>query len=119
VTEINIMLYDAEANVIVTYTLHDAYPFTIGQPVLDWSQKDTILKLPVTFTYKTWTSSLFNANDQTLSNSISTFDPFAYTTSGSFYDSSLGQYLSISDVLANAALALINNTTSNLLNIFT
>lgn len=119
VTTVSIMLYDAEANTIVTYDLNDAYPLRIGQPVLDWSQQNAVLRLPVTFTYKTWSSTLFNANDQTLSNSIASFDPFAFTLSGSLYDSTTSSYVTLAEVLLNTATSLINNNTSSLLNIFT
>lgn len=83
VTTVQILLYDTAGDTIVTYTLNDAYPLRIGQPVLDWNNTNQVLKLPVTFAYKSWTSTLMAGNSQTLENSISSFDPSAYTISGS------------------------------------
>lgn len=121
VTTISIMLYDDTAQEIVVYGLHEAYPIRIGQPLVDWAAQNGVLRLPVTFTFKTWTANTFAANDQRLSNSISTFNPFARTLSGSLYNTSTYQYMSISDIISNAAISLINNDgtySKNLLNIF-
>jgi hypothetical protein len=121
VTTVSIMLYDGEANTIVQYSLNEAYPLRLGQPTLDWSNNNQVLKLPVTFTFRTWTSTLFAANDQSLEESMATFDPFATTVSGSLYDTSTYSYLSLGQALTNAAVSLINNSgtySNNLVNIF-
>jgi hypothetical protein len=121
VTNVSIILYDGEANTIVIYTLNEAYPLRIGQPTLDWAANNQVLKLPVTFTYRTWTSTLFAANDQTLEESLATFDPFASTLSGSLFNTTTYSYMSLGQALASTAISLINNDgnySQNLLNIF-
>jgi hypothetical protein len=121
VTTISIMVFDQSENTIVVYDLNDAYPLRIGQPGLDWSSTNSILKLPVSFTFRTWTATTFAANDQELYNSISTFNPFARTISGSLYSAFTNSYTDISSLLFGTAISLINNNgtySDNLLNIF-
>lgn len=51
---VSIAHYDEKANEVITYTLYEAYPISVGDVQVDWSQSDTLLKIPVTFTYKWW-----------------------------------------------------------------
>ena len=39
---------------IITYTLNDVYPLFLGEVGLSWADNDSIMKLPVTFTYSDW-----------------------------------------------------------------
>ena len=80
----------------------------------------SILRLPVTFTYKTWTCSTFNSNDQNLYNSVSSFNPFAYTESGSLYDVNTYQYLTFGDILSDTINSLANgiNYGKSIVNLF-
>ena len=53
---VEISTYTQAGAVISTYTLHDAWPSSIGTVQLSWSSKDQISVLPLTFSYRSWTS---------------------------------------------------------------
>ena len=42
------------AEAIVTYTLDEAYPIAIGDIGVDWNLTDTLVRVPVTFAYRSW-----------------------------------------------------------------
>tara|TARA_R110000772_G_scaffold107704_1_gene210278 strand:+ start:2217 stop:2972 length:756 start_codon:yes stop_codon:yes gene_type:complete len=44
---------------MVTYTLYDAFPLNISDVSLGWRQNDETTQLPVTFSYRYWTSEFF------------------------------------------------------------
>jgi len=60
---INVIIYDESANKIVTYTLNEAFPIFLGDIQLSWSDNDSIMRVPVTFTFRDWqTDSMSIAN---------------------------------------------------------
>jgi hypothetical protein len=80
-----------------------------------------VLRLPVTWTFRTWTATTFAANDQELYNSIATFDPFARAITGSLYSALTNSYIDTKTLIFDTAISLINNNgtySDNLLNIF-
>lgn len=110
VTTVTITLYNAESEEIVVYTLNDAYPLRIGQPGLDWSATNTVLRLPVTFTFRTWTANTFHKNGQTLDSTISSFNPFARTlTDESLYNPTTNMFYTPTDIYTQTGISLINN----------
>lgn len=58
--EIRILHYDDKSDVVITYILSEAYPIAIGEVQVDWSQSDTLTRLPVTFTYKWWSTEMLD-----------------------------------------------------------
>jgi hypothetical protein len=59
---VEIRLYDESAgkegpdSEIIVYTLHEAYPLTVGEAQVSWQQSDQLLLLPVTMTFNYWTT---------------------------------------------------------------
>lgn len=53
---IEVYHYDPSDREVVMYTLYKAYPVRIGNISVGWEQNDTITRLPVSFSYKSWTS---------------------------------------------------------------
>lgn len=51
---VSIAHYDEKANEVITYILYEAYPINIGDVQVAWDQSDTLVRIPVTFTYKWW-----------------------------------------------------------------
>jgi hypothetical protein len=41
---------------IIKYTLNEAYPISIGDVQMAWGMDDTLVRIPVTFSYKYWNS---------------------------------------------------------------
>lgn len=39
---------------IIKYTLNEAYPISVGDVQVGWGMDDTLVKIPVTFSYKYW-----------------------------------------------------------------
>ena len=108
-TTVTITLYNNASDEIIIYTLHEAYPLRLGQPGLDWNTTNSILRLPVTFTFTTWSANTFAANSQSLRNNIGSFNPFARTVSGSVYNPQSKKSQSVSDIYLQNSLSLINN----------
>lgn len=52
--EVSITHYDEKTDAVITYILSEAYPIAVGDAQVSWDQSDTLLKIPVTFTYKWW-----------------------------------------------------------------
>jgi len=50
-TTIEIIGYDYDAAERITYTLYDAFPTQVGAAQMGWEQNDTILQIPIEFTY--------------------------------------------------------------------
>jgi len=48
---IEIIGYDYDSSEKITYTLYDAFPTQVGAVQMGWEQNDTILQIPVEFTY--------------------------------------------------------------------
>jgi len=53
---VEIVHFDDTGSDIVTYTLNEAYPIIVGDVQLDWGATDHLVKLPITFTYTSWTA---------------------------------------------------------------
>jgi len=51
---VEIIHFDETEREIITYELNECYPISIGEVLLDWNQNDTLVKIPVTFTYTYW-----------------------------------------------------------------
>ncbi len=54
-TTVFISFFSDDGNSELEYTFKDAYPVQLGSVQLGWEQNDTIAKLPVEFTYSTYT----------------------------------------------------------------
>ena len=58
-----ITVFNESADKIITYTLNEVYPLFLGEIAMSWSDNDSIMKIPVTFTYRDWqTDSMSTAN---------------------------------------------------------
>ena len=55
-TTLTIDVFAADGESRMTYEFLDAYPVQIGDVALGWEQNDTISKLPIEFTYSTYTT---------------------------------------------------------------
>ena len=53
---INITHYDDAEQKVITYTLNEAYPLNIQEVNVSWDSSDTLVKIPVTFTYTYWST---------------------------------------------------------------
>jgi hypothetical protein len=54
-TIVFISFFSDDGSSVLEYTFKDAYPVQLGSVQLGWEQNDTIAKLPVEFTYSTYT----------------------------------------------------------------
>lgn len=61
-TTINITMFDVKAETIVTYTLHNAFPVTIGDVAVAWENSDQLYTFTVSFSYDFWTSTFTKEN---------------------------------------------------------
>jgi hypothetical protein len=60
---IEITVFNESADKIITYTLNEVYPLFLGEVGMSWADNDSIMKIPVTFTYRDWqTDSMSTAN---------------------------------------------------------
>lgn len=57
VSDIDIVLFDAEAKEIYRATFENAYPMQMGSVDVDWTAKDSIMSFYVTFSYSYWSPS--------------------------------------------------------------
>tara|TARA_B100000686_G_C16693989_1_gene919391 strand:- start:802 stop:1356 length:555 start_codon:yes stop_codon:yes gene_type:complete len=55
VKDIEIQMLGKDGSVQRTYTLIDAWPHTVGELTLDWSETGTILEVETTWAYSHWT----------------------------------------------------------------
>jgi hypothetical protein len=53
---VDLSIFDEVKDTILTYTLHEAYPLTVGEVQVSWNQSDQLLMLPVTMTFNYWTT---------------------------------------------------------------
>jgi hypothetical protein len=51
---IELYLYDITSQIYKTYTLNKAFPVNLGAVELNWAQNDSIMRIPVTFTYRSY-----------------------------------------------------------------
>lgn len=61
-TVINITMFDIKSESIVTYTLHNAFPVTIGDVSVAWENSDQLYTFTVSFSYDFWTSTFTKEN---------------------------------------------------------
>jgi len=70
-TQVDIYVFDATSAEILHVKLHDAFPLSVGRIALDWKSSNSISTLPISMTYRTWSSNYFtsaNIDDQSLRN---------------------------------------------------
>lgn len=53
-TEIRITVLDEANKKVIVVNLHEAYPIFLGDVALSWADNDSIMRIPVTFTYFNW-----------------------------------------------------------------
>lgn len=58
-TTINLLAFNDSGDTIVEYTLLNAFPTTVGDLPMNWATTDDIVRLPITFSFKTWHSTFF------------------------------------------------------------
>jgi hypothetical protein len=54
--EVEITTFSNDGTANRTVTLHDAWPKIVGAVQVSWRERDTVSILPVTLTYKSWTT---------------------------------------------------------------
>jgi len=64
VSDIIITMYAQDSNKIVEYKLIDAYPGQVNQVELSWRQIDEIAELQVTFYYRHWNATYYDADER-------------------------------------------------------
>lgn len=65
ITNIELYTYRDDGEQAIKYTLHKCFPNQIGDVALGWEQNDTLVKLPVEFSYEFWTSELISVDNPT------------------------------------------------------
>lgn len=55
-TKIRIYSLNQFQEITAAYTLHDAYPIRMGEVNMGWAENNSYARLPMTFTYKEWTT---------------------------------------------------------------
>lgn len=66
VTTLTINQYDVSNQLTYSVSLYDAYPISVNQLDLDWSQNDAYHKLTVTFAYTSWKNNSLQALAQSI-----------------------------------------------------
>ena len=66
-----IFLYDIGSNLYKTYTMYSCFPINIGAVELGWGQTDTLMRISVTFTYRSYKTNATNASSTPVSNIVS------------------------------------------------
>lgn len=61
-TDITISCIDEQEKKIIEVKLYDAYPIFMGDIGLNWSENDSFVRIPVTFTYYKWKRMDININ---------------------------------------------------------
>lgn len=74
---VDITHYDDAENTVITYSLKEAYPINVGEAQIAWDASDTLVRIPVTFTYTYWSAETLdpgtvNFNTETRANSLQT-----------------------------------------------
>ena len=54
VVDIKIHVFNTEGTLIKTVVLKDAFPLSLGEVALSWSEQSSLYKFPVTFGYQYW-----------------------------------------------------------------
>lgn len=62
-TKVSIYVFDVSGNSFIECDLIDAYPVSIGEVDLNWSNMNDIAMVPITFTYRTWKSNFTPATE--------------------------------------------------------
>lgn len=88
-TQIELYGYQDNGAKAIKYTLHKAFPVQVGDVGVGWEQNDTLVKLPVEFSYEFWTSEL-----------IAVANPTGFTPSGISLFSSIASLASIVGVIS-------------------
>ena len=104
VTPITVNQYDVKNNLSYSITMNDAFPVSVNQLDLDWTNENTHHKLAVVFAYYTWeTNTIQSFGEDLLNTGISTavdaatealnsfgsktpFNPFSMDSGGKIYD---------------------------------
>ena len=55
-TDVVIKAYDDVGNIKIHLKLHEAYPIFLGDINLSWGDTNSIMRIPLTFTFFTWTN---------------------------------------------------------------
>jgi len=79
---------EIESQTVVSYTLYDAFPVSIGDVGLSWSSADELVRIPVTFTYTNWTSTTMAPSS---SDAVSEARASSISSTESRVDASLNQ----------------------------
>jgi hypothetical protein len=58
-TQVDIYLFDATATEVLHVKLHEAYPLGVGKVDLNWRGQNSIAVLPISMTFRTWSSNFF------------------------------------------------------------
>jgi hypothetical protein len=59
---LDIQVKDASDNNVIKYTMEKAHPVLLGSVQLGWEQNDALARIPVTFTYRTYSTELLEGN---------------------------------------------------------
>ena len=82
---IEIYLYDSNANKYVTYVVHKAFPIAVGAVQMGWENSDTLMRIPASFSYRSFTSNttdglnISNTSSERLQSILT--NPTSYTLS--------------------------------------
>ena len=60
--DIDIYWLNETGDAIIGVTLREAFPISMGSVALSWMDNDSVAQLPITFKYKSWTSTLFDTS---------------------------------------------------------
>jgi hypothetical protein len=111
--DIRIAVYNDHDDEIIIYTLHDAYPVMLGEIAMGWNDMDNLMRIPVSFTYRDWSSN--SLKDPSLADYSfsreSTFQKTIKTLTGLATAANIRKPQSISDVIniVNTAAIVVNN----------
>lgn len=61
--EIDILIFNQSSDTVLKYTLHEAFPKQLSDIGMSWAGKDTAMEIPVTMTYRTWSTDKFDIPD--------------------------------------------------------
>lgn len=100
---------------IIKYTLNEAYPISIGDVQMAWGADDTLVRLPITFTYKYWNA---QSLDQGTINSRSQSRARAIDYTQSRVDQDISDIREILDITSPIYIQRRVNLFSTLLSLF-
>jgi hypothetical protein len=71
---IQITVFNESSDKVITYTLNEAFPLFLGEISMGWADNDSIMKIPVTFSYRDWQSDSLSIMSTTkgVNNSLTT-----------------------------------------------